>query len=219
MITCPIKNSTGESVGEYELDPADLVNRGEDANGEPRPLISKQLLHDVVVMYEANRRVGTVKTKGRGEVSGSTKKLFRQKGTGNARMGPKRTPIRRGGGHTFAKKPKDWSYRLPKKAVRLATRMALLSKFQDGEAVILDQLNISEPKTKPVAQMLTACGVSDKPVLVVTASRDQNIWRSARNIPGVKVIPASDINADALLRQKYLLITKDAIDGLRQQAS
>lgn len=216
MITCPLKNSDGDSVGEYSLDPTDLVDRGNDAEGNARPQINKQLLHDAVVMYEANRRVGTVKTKGRGEVAGSTKKLFRQKGTGNARMGPKRTPVRRGGGHTFAKRPKDWSYRLPKKALRLATRMALLSKFQDDEAIVLDELSIETPKTKPVASMLGKCGVGEKSVLLVTADRDVNVWRSARNIPGVTVLPSSDLNADALLRQKYLVITKSAIDGLRE---
>lgn len=216
MITCPLKNSTGEDVGEYQLDPADLVDRGNDANGQPRPAICKQLLHDAVVMYEANRRVGTSKTKSRGEVSGSTKKLFRQKGTGNARMGPKRTPIRRGGGHAFAKTPKDWGYRLPRKALRLATRMALLSKFEDGEAIVVDQLQVEQPKTKPVADMLSKCGVGGKTVLLVTGGIDDAVYRSARNINGVQVVPAADLNADALLRQKYLLITKDAIDGLRQ---
>lgn len=219
MITCPIKNTSGETVGEYSLDPSTLVSRSTGADGAERPLVSKQLLHDAVVMYEANRRVGTVKTKSRGEVAGSTKKLFRQKGTGNARMGPKRTPVRRGGGHTFAKRPKDWGYRLPKKALRLATRMALLSKFQDSEAVVLDELAVSEPKTKPVAQMLSACGVGDKSVLVVTKDRDQNAWRSTRNIAGAQILPASDLNADVLLRQKYLLITKDAIDSLTSPES
>ncbi len=137
MISAPIKNISGGNVGTYEFDPAEL------ASG-----INKQLLHDVVVMYEANRRVGTVKTKSRGMVAGSTKKLFRQKGTGRARVGTKRSPIRRGGGHAFAKVPRDWGFRLPRKAVQLATRMALLSKFQDGEATVLDTLAIDQPKTR-----------------------------------------------------------------------
>lgn len=218
MITCPMKNAAGEDVGEYQLDPADLVSRGQDADGNDRPLISKQLLHEVVVMYEASRRVGTVKTKSRGEVAGSTKKLFRQKGTGNARMGPKRTPIRRGGGHAFAKRPKDWSYRLPKKAIRLATRMALLSKFQDGQAVVVDELTVSEPKTKPIAQMLAKCGYKGQSVLLVTGELDSGVYRSARNIAGVQVLPASDLNADSLLRQRNLVITKAAIDGIRGKA-
>ncbi|MGE4004275.1 MAG: 50S ribosomal protein L4, partial [Planctomycetaceae bacterium] len=151
MVSAPLRNASGADVGTYEFDAAELASS-----------INKQLLHDVVVMYEANQRLGTVKTKSRGMVAGSTKKLFRQKGTGRARMGPKRTPIRRGGGHAFAKVPKDWSYRLPKQAVRLATRMALLSKFEDGEAVVLDALSMDVPKTKAVAGMLKALGVGNE---------------------------------------------------------
>lgn len=216
MITCPLKNAAGDDIGEYQLDPKSLVDRGKDVNGVDRPAICKQLLHDTVVMYEANRRQGTVKTKSRGEVAGSTKKLFRQKGTGNARMGPKRTPIRRGGGHAFAKKPKDWSYRLPKKAVRLATRMALLSKFQDGQATVIDSLSLETPKTKPVAQLLSKCGSGT--VLLVTGGVDNGVYRSARNIAGVQILPAADLNADVLLRQRNLVITKEAIDGLTGKA-
>jgi len=135
MISVPVVNMSGSQVGTYEFDPADL------ASG-----INKQLLHDVVVMYQANRRVGTVRQKSRGEVAGSTKKLFRQKGTGRARAGNKRTGKRVGGGRTFPRRPKDWGYRLPRKAVRLATRMALLSKFTDEEAVVVDGLSVAEPR-------------------------------------------------------------------------
>jgi large subunit ribosomal protein L4 len=102
MIALPIHNRSGQQVGTYEFDPADLADE-----------INKQLLHDVVVMYETNRRQGTVQTKNRGDVQGSKKKMYRQKGTGRARMGNKRTPIRRGGGHTWGKRPVDHSYRLP----------------------------------------------------------------------------------------------------------
>src|SRR4029453_11066003 len=115
-----------------------------------------QLLHDVVLMHEANQRAGTHHTLRRGEVAGSTKKLFRQKGTGNARVGNKRTNKRRGGGTAKGPKPRDYEYHLPKKAVRAATRMAVLSKFVDGEAVILDDLTLPEIKTKQVAGILKA---------------------------------------------------------------
>lgn len=208
MISAPIKNTTGGDVGTYEFDPAELA-----------PGINKQLLHDAVVMYEANRRVGTVRTKSRGEVAGSTKKLFRQKGTGRARMGPKRTPIRRGGGMAFAKRPKDWSYRMPKKAVKLATRMALLSKFQDGEAIVLDSLSVDQPKTRVIAQMLKALGVDKQGCLLAIRDNDTLVWKSARNIPTLQVTPARELNAYDLLHQKRLVVTREAMDLLRQGES
>src|SRR5438128_11753242 len=107
-------------------------------------------------MYQANQRAGTHSTLRRGEVAGSTKKLFRQKGTGNARVGNRRTNKRRGGGTAKGPKPRDYEYHMPKKMVRAATRMAVLSKFQDEEAVIIDNLTVSEIKTKPIATVLKA---------------------------------------------------------------
>lgn len=204
MISVPIRNSSGAEVGTYEFDPAELA-----------PGINKQLLHDVVVMYETNRRQGTVRTRSRGMVAGSTRKLYRQKGTGRARAGQVRTPIRRGGGHTFAKTPKDWTYRLPKKAVRAATRMALLSKFQDDQAVVLDALTIAEPKTKVVAELLAALGLSGVSCLLAIEGHDPVVWKSSRNIPGLWVTPASDLNAYQLLHQRQLVVTASAMDRLR----
>lgn len=205
MITLSVRNAAGQEVGTYDVDPEELA-----------PAINKQLLHDVVVMYEANRRVGTVRTKSRGEVAGSTKKLYRQKGTGRARAGAKRTPVRRGGGHTFAKRPKDWGYRLPKKAVRLATRMALRSKFEDGEVTLLDDFQVDQPKTKVVAGVLKALGLYETTCLLATNEYDQNVWRSSRNIEKLWVSPVSDLNAYALLHQRQLVLTKSALDRLRQ---
>ena len=204
MVSAPLKNMNGGDVGTYEFDGAELADR-----------ISKQLLHDVVVMYEANRRQGTSKTKTRGEVAGSKKKLFRQKGTGNARVGTKRSPIRRGGGHAFAKRNRNWGYRLPKKAIKLATRMALLSKFQDNEAIVLDSLQLASIKTKPVAAMFKLLGLAGQSTLLVTRDHDANVWCSARNIDGVWVSPARDLNAYSLLHQRRLVITKEAIDAIR----
>src|SRR6202795_3809845 len=129
MLTLDVFNRQGDSVGTIEVDEADF-------GGE----VNKQLLHDVVIMYLANQRRGTHCTLRRGEVAGSTKKLFRQKGTGNARVGTKRTNKRRGGGTAKGPKPRDYEYHLPKKAVRAATRMAILSRLQDHEAVIIDEL-------------------------------------------------------------------------------
>jgi len=206
MISLPIQNQSGEQVGTYEFDPAELADR-----------ISRQLLHDVVVMYEANRRQGTVQTKGRGDVAGSTKKLYKQKGTGRARMGPKRTPMRRGGGHCFAKRPQDWSYRLPRKAVTLATRMALLSKFQDNEVTIVDELALDTPKTKYFTKLLSTLGLAQDSCLITIDQHNSVLWKSARNIPRVAIFPASDINAYELLHKKRLLVTKGALDRLRNR--
>lgn len=200
----PIRNAAGDDVGTYEFDPNEL------ASG-----VNKQLLHDVVVMYAANQRTGSSKTKSRGQVSGSTAKLYRQKGTGRARAGSARTPIRRGGGHAFAKQPKDWGYRLPRKAVRLATRMALLSKFLDNEVCVLDDLEISQPKTKVVADLLKALDLGATSCLLAIESHDENIWKSSRNITSLRVSPAAGLNAYDLLRQKQLLVTKAALDAVR----
>ena len=206
MVSAPIVNQSGSSVGTYEFDGEELA-----------PKINKQLLHDAVVMYEANKRVGTVRTKSRGMVAGSTRKLFRQKGTGRARAGASRTPVRRGGGHAFGKKPRDFTYRMPRKAVRLATRMALLSKFQDGQARVLEALSLSEIKTKPVVEMLKALELGGVSCLLVIAEHDTVIWRSARNIQGLQVCRAADLNTYDLLHQRELLITKDAIDAVRER--
>jgi large subunit ribosomal protein L4 len=148
-------------------------------------------------------------------VAGSKKKMYRQKGTGRARAGNRRTPVRRGGGHAFAKVPKDWSYRMPKKAVRLATRMALLSKFQDGEAIVVDKLALTEAKTRNIVAMLKALGVDQDSCLLTIAAANAEIWRSSRNIPAVQVAPAAELNAYDLLHQKRLVITREAIDQLR----
>src|SRR5436309_13058728 len=138
MLTIPVYNPAGERIGEERIDPADFGGA-----------INKRLLHDVVLMHLAARRVGTVNTRGRADVAGSGKKLFRQKGTGNARVGSKRTNKRKGGGVAFARRNRDYRFTIPKKAVRTAIRMALLSKFQDGQAIIIDGLTPGDsPKTK-----------------------------------------------------------------------
>lgn len=204
MISVPVVNMSGAPVGTYEFDPAEL------AKG-----INKQMLHDACVMYELNSRVGTVRTKSRGEVAGSTKKLFKQKGTGNARVGTKRSPTRRHGGHAFAKRPKDWGYRMPKKMLRAATRMALLSKFQDGEAVVLDELKLPLEKTKVVVGILKALGVSDQSCLLAINVHDPVVWKCSRNIESLWVSPSLDLNAYDLLHQKRLVITRDAMDAIR----
>src|SRR5271170_4874178 len=129
-------NAQGQTVGHVVIDPADFGGK-----------INKDLLHEVVLMYLANQRAGTHSTLRRGEVAGSTKKLFRQKGTGNARVGNRRTNKRRGGGTTKGPKPRDYEYHMPRKMVQAATRMAILSKLQDNEAVVVEDLNLPETKS------------------------------------------------------------------------
>jgi large subunit ribosomal protein L4 len=208
MLTVPVFNRAGEQVGEESIDPADFGGA-----------INKQLLHDVVLMHLANQRAGTHSTLRRGEVAGSTKKLFRQKGTGNARVGTRRTNKRRGGGTAKGPKPRDYEYHLPKKAVRAATRMAILSKFQDNEAVVLDELTLNEVKTKQVAGLLKALKLEGITCLVGTAGYDRNLYLSSRNIPEVEVLPTSQFNTYTVLRQKRLLLTRAALDELRKGAS
>src|ERR1700757_4681639 len=145
MLNLTIYNRQGESVGTIDVDPAEFGGT-----------VNKQLLHDVVLMHLANQRAGTHSTLRRSEVAGSTKKLFRQKGTGNARVGPRRTNKRRGGGTAKGPKPRDYEYHLPKKAVRAATRMAVLSKFQDQEAIVVDELSLPEIKTRQMMGVLKA---------------------------------------------------------------
>lgn len=205
MISLPIHDQTGKPTGRtYEFDPAELA-----------PGINKQLLHDAVVMYEANLRQGTFKSKTRSEVAGSKKKMFKQKGTGNARMGTKRSGIRRGGGHIFAKLPTEFRQSMPKKAMRLATRMALLSKFMDGEAVVLADLAVAQPKTKAVVGLMKNLGIAGQSCLFTTERHDPIVWKSARNIPSVGVSPAADLNAYKLLKVKRLVVTEAALKQLR----
>jgi len=203
MISVPVRDMAGAECGTYAFEPSEVSD-----------VICNQLLHDAVVMYNANRRVGEVQTKSRGMVSGSTRKLFKQKGTGRARAGAIRTPVRRGGGHAFAKKPRDYYYRMPKKAIRKAMRMALLSKFQDSQAVMLNSWQCSEPRTKTVVQFLNAVGLAGKSVLLTTEGLNTNVWKSARNIKGVVILPGSDLNAYTLLRQRHLVITVAEMDRL-----
>lgn len=179
------------------------------------PKVTKQLVHDACVMYHANRRVGTAKTKGRGEVRGTTQKLFRQKGTGRARAGSRRANLRTGGGHTFAKRPKEWRYALPRKALQSATRMALRMKVEAGEVRVLEGMTLPEPKTKHVAAALKAAGLVGTSCLLVTEGINADLVKAARNIPRVSVLPRTDLNADVVMRHRNILIFSDAIEALK----
>ncbi len=204
MATLSVFSEAGEEVGKYEIDTDQIVGR-----------ISKQLMHDAVVMYQANLRQGSHNTRTRGQVAGSKKKMYRQKGTGNARAGGKRTNIRRGGGVARTIKPRDYSYRLNKKALRLATRMAIRSKIDDGEVVVVDSLGFDAPKTKQMASVLKALGLEGTTTLVATAEQETAIYKSGRNLTGVSVEPVRQLNALSVLKPKRMLFTKDALDKIK----
>lgn len=174
------------------------------------------LLHDAVVMYEANKRQGTHSTKGRGEVMGSSKKPWRQKGTGRARSGHKRSPVWRGGGTVFGPKPRDYRMDMPKKARRLALKSALLGKLRDGEIKVLANLSQTAPKTKDVAGTLGCLGVQNG-ALLVTREHDENVIKSTRNIASCDIMTLKDLNAYAVLKRKYLVITKDAFTAIPEE--
>jgi large subunit ribosomal protein L4 len=207
MATLSVYNRKGEEVGKFDLDPAEIA-----------PKISQQLLHDAVIMYQANQRVGSHKTKNRGEVQGTSKKMYRQKGTGNARAGSRRSPIRVGGGHTFAKRNRDYGWRMPRRALQVATRMAIAHKLLSNDVVLLDELNLAAPKTKEVAGVLKALKLQGLTTLLATAGLDPVAYKSARNIEGVTISPVADLNALAVLSPKKLLLTKAALELIRERA-
>jgi len=221
MLSVPVYNPAGEKLAEESIDPADF-------GGE----VNKQLLHDVVLMHLAARRVGTVNTRGRADVAG----------TGNARAGSKRTNKRKGGGVAFARRNRDYRYAMPKKAVRTAIRMAILSKFQDGQALVIDGLAPGEkPKTKVVVQALKAIRRPDitedeatvvegetksqslrrtldgRTILLGLSADDPVLYRSARNIEGVQVSPVAEFNTYDILKQRYLVLTREALAVLKER--
>jgi large subunit ribosomal protein L4 len=202
MIELPIYNQAGEQVETYQVDPEKL-------GGEVR----KALLKQALVMYHANQRQGTVRTLARGEVAGSTRKLFRQKGTGNARTGGIRNPIKVGGGHAKQKRPKDWRLAMPKKARQLATKSAILSKIESNDVRVVNEIKLDAVKTKPVAQMFKKLGI-DRSVLVAVNGADETLERSARNIDRTTLTTVTQLNAWDILRNRTLLLTKAGLEQI-----
>jgi len=203
MLEIPVYNESGEQIGTEQIDERLL-------GGE----LNAALLKQAVVMYHANRRQGTVAQKSRGEVEGSTRKLYRQKGTGRARMGTIRTPVRRGGGRAFPRKPRDFGQDMPKKMRRLARNQAVLAKIQAQQAKIVDGLSFDEPKTKRFATLLKALG-ADRGCVFATAGVDQVIYKSGRNIPKTQVMNVADLNAFDILSRKALVFTREAFATFR----
>lgn len=189
----------GTQVGEIELN--DKV-----FGIEP----NEAVVHQFVKMQLANKRVGSASTKTRAEVRGGGKKPWKQKGTGRARVGSTRNPVWKGGGIVFGPKPRDYSYRLPRKVRRLALKSVLSSKVLDSSIIVVDALTFEEPRTKLMIETLELLKAGAK-TLVVTADGDVNVYKSARNIPGVKSLKVDYINVFDVLHHDTLLMTKDAV--------
>jgi large subunit ribosomal protein L4 len=198
MIDVAVYNREGQEI--------DRIQVNEDVLGGH---VRAALLKQAIVMYHANRRVGTAATKNRARVEGSTRKLYRQKGTGNARMGSIRTCVRRGGGVAFAKLPRDFRQRMPKKQRQLARDSAILAKLQSGQVVVVDELAFSEPKTREFARVLKNLKI-DRSCLVTIPRLDENLYKSARNVPKVDVMTVSDLNAGDICNKQKMLFTKEA---------
>jgi len=198
-VQVPVYSTKGEVVDQIELD--------ESVFGLAP---NESVVHQALVRQRANARVGTANTKTRGEVSGSTRKLFRQKHTGFARAGSRRTPIRRGGGVAFGPRTRSYRKAMPKKMRRLALKCVLSAKVTDGELLVVDSFGLERPRTKQVVDALRALGVQSS-ALLVSAEPDVNFIKSARNIEGSKTLPAGMLNVVDLLSYRMLLMSVDAV--------
>ncbi len=201
MPVCDVVNNSAEKVGEVEIRDALL-------QVDVKPAV----LHEVVCMQRANRRAGNASTKTRGEVRGGGAKPWRQKGTGRARAGTNNSPIWRGGGTTFGPKPRDYSYKLPKKVRRLAIRMAISARFGEGNMVVLDSFGLEGIKTGEFVKVMKNFDFKD--CLIVTAGDDPVVIKSARNVVGYKVIPVSGLNVYDILKHSKLMLIQDSLEGL-----
>lgn len=205
----PVLNMSGKQVGALSVDEQAL-------GGEVNPALIKQAF----VRYHANLRQGSARTKNRGSVEGSTRKLYRQKGTGNARMGPARTPIRRGGGHTFHKTRtrEDYHLDMPVKMRRKANRNALLAKLLDNEVRVIDTLEFAKPQTKAFKALLEACKI-DRSCLVAVSPSNENARLSARNLDDVSVCNSQQLTCWDMLNHRYMIISKADLEAWINGAS
>lgn len=204
MSMCEILNTQAEKVGEIELN--DSVFNVEVNTG---------ILHEMVCMQRANRRSGNACTKTRGEVSGGGAKPWRQKGTGRARAGSRTSPVWRGGGTVFGPKPRDYSYTMPKKVKRLALRMALSARNQEGNLIIVDQFQLSAIKTKNFVQVMDKFQFDN--CLVVTEGVDDQISLSARNAVGYKVLPVAGLNVYDILKHSKLMLVQSSLQKIEDR--
>lgn len=204
MAVCEVLNSLAEKVGEIDLNDALFsveVNTG--------------ILHEVICMQRANQRSGNACTKTRGEVSGGGAKPWRQKGTGRARAGSRTSPVWRGGGTVFGPKPRDYSYSLPKKVRRLALKMALSARNQEGNLVVVDQFSLDQAKTREFVKVMDNFKFDN--CLVVTGEMDEKLGLSARNAVGYKVLPVAGLNVMDILKHSKLMLVQTSLAKLEER--
>ena len=204
MAQVDLINKANESVGKAEL-PDDIFGVE----------VKKGLLHEVVLNHLANKRQGNASTKNRANVRGGGRKPFRQKGSGRARQGTIRSPLMRGGGIVFGPLPRDYSYKLPKKAKWAALSSALSAKFADGEIMVMDEINVTEPKTKAMVELLSGMGLKNN-VLIIVPDKNDNLELAVRNIPRVNVARVKELNVYSVLSHAKIIVTKDAVERMKE---
>ena len=203
MPTVGVFNKEGNKVADMELNESVFATE-----------VNEYALHQVVVALLANKRQGTQSTKTRSEVRGGGIKPWRQKGTGRARQGSIRAPQWIKGGIVFAPKPRDYRVSVPKSMRKVAMKSALTSKVQENQMIVLESLNFEAPKTKNIVEMLKALEANK--ALIITAESNEIVYKSARNIQGINIIPANNINVYDLLKYEKLIITKDAVSKIEE---
>jgi large subunit ribosomal protein L4 len=206
MTAVDVLNSAGEKVSVKDL-PEEIFNIP----------VKSSVLHEVVRLQLAKRRSGTACTKTRGEVAGSTRKLFRQKGTGNARAGSIKSPLRRGGGVIFGPTQRSYEFSVPKKVRKLALKMALSSKLEDKKLFIINDFNLQEIKTKPFVNVLNALGLGN--ILIVSDTDDANLILSSRNVSDVKILKTEGLNVYDILKYDNLLLVESSIENIEGRLS
>jgi len=206
MAVIDVKNTAGDKVSQVDL--SDSI-----FNIEVKP----EVLHEVVKMQLACRRAGTASVKRRSDVKGSTRKLYRQKGTGRARRGDIKSPVMRGGGVVFGPKPKSYAYSVPKKVKRLALKMALSSKLQSNELFVVDSMDFDSPKTKQFTEVLNALKLEN--ALIITPYENENLELSSRNVCSVKVMRTEGLNVYDILKYQSLVLLEPSVVGIEGRLS
>lgn len=205
MAKVAVYNIAGQQTGEIDLNDAVF---GVEVN--------ETVVHQALVMQLASQRQGNAATKTRSMVRGGGRKPWKQKGTGRARAGTIRSPLWVGGGTVFGPHPRSYSFRMPRKARRLAIKSALTAKVQSGELVVLEGIQFEQPKTKQVVELLKNFGLEERKALLITGEANENVEKSSRNIPGVKALAANGLNVFDLLHHDKLLITRDAVARIEE---
>jgi large subunit ribosomal protein L4 len=202
MIDVPVYNMSGEQTGTMSIDEQQLGG-----------VVRRDLLKQAVVSWLANQRQASARTRNRSMVKGSGRKLYRQKGTGNARMGTNRTVVRRGGGVAFAKQNNNYKQHMPKKMRQAARNSALLAKLKSQDVAVIDSLSFETPKTKQFFSMLKSVG-AERGCVLALPQPDSTIYKSGRNIPKTEIRPVHELNAYEILRRRKLLFTREAFEAV-----